>query len=204
MPGGQSSTLRGLSFTVLPADWYRRRLRFPFYFEQTNYAFDVQIKREAPMDSRDPWPNGQIFFAIRFENGDLERRPMRLPTLHVGETTTVHLDPVYVAQPGQTTIVIVINPNHREEEPLEFAGLYSYRVRTEESLWVSSAVGTFAALSLFAAIFVPICTAQLDKAPVVNNIHEIVIPTGTLPTATELTPTLPPESTPDSDEPQAG
>jgi len=173
MPGGQSSQVRGLAFAVSPADWYRRKLRFPFYFEQTNYRFDVRITRVGPDDRSDPWPDSQIRFAVRFENGNVTLRPIPVPALDIGETTVVHMPPIYVAHPGQTTIAILLNPRADDE----FVGLYSYKVRTEESLWVSAGVGVFGVVSILASIFVPICAARMDEPPVVNNNNIIQVQT---------------------------
>jgi len=174
MPGGQSSQLRGLAFSVRPADWYHRRLRFPFYFEQTNYSFNVTITRVELADEKDPWPDGLIRFAVRFENGDVTVRPLYVPKLGVGESTLIHIAPIYVAHPGQTTIVILLKPQGVDD----YVALYSYKVRTEESLWVSLGVGMFGVVSIAASIFVPICVAQMNEPPVVNynNIPQIQTP----------------------------
>ena len=192
MPGGQGWTRRGLRFSVRPVGAYRRWLRFPFFFEQTNYSFAVRIERTGEEDPADPWPDELIRFVVRFENGEFLELPQPQPPVNVGDVTTIRLGPIYVSNPGQTTIAIA-------EHLPDYRGLYSYRVRTEESLWVSGAVGLFAMLSLFAAIFVPICVAHLDEPPIVNN--EIIIPISE-PTTVEFTPTPSPGSTPGTATPQ--
>ena len=170
MPGQQLHQIRGLLFKVTPIGWHRRRLRFPFFFEQSNYSFVVGVGRLAPEEPNDPWPNDEIAFAILFEDGSMENRSIPVPPVPMNKATTMSLENVYVPVPGQTKIVILTNPDFEQKhEKPTFVGLYSYRVRTEESLWVSAAVATFAAISLFSAIFVPICTARLNKPPVVNN-----------------------------------
>ena len=186
MPGGQSSQLRGLAFAVSPTNWHRRRLRFPFYFEQTNYSFNVVISRVEPAAEDDPWPDNKIRLGIRYENGDVTERTISVPTLEVGEVVIARMTPVYVAHPGQTMIVLLTKPQGN----VEYMGLYSYRVRTEESLWLSIGVGLFGVTSILAAVFVPICAARMDKPPVVNinNIIQVQTP---LPTFTP-TPLPPP------------
>lgn len=212
MPGRQSAAIRGLRFTITPDSRLHRVLHYPFFFESTNYSFRIRIERVNEEEPGDPWPEHEgkrtILFAVQFENGDLTHRPKEVPKLEVGEHCNELLENIYVSYPGQTTILIDLNFQERlriqkktlQGVPIRAENLYSYRVRTEESLWVSGFVGMFAAISLFAAIFVPICTARLDKAPVVIN--EFMIPSIATPSPavsdTLLTLTPSPESTPDT------
>lgn len=186
MPGQHPQIYRSHRYSVSPKDVLHRR-KWPFFFEQTNYSFLVAVERTDEKYPTKDWPT--IELAVRFENDDFTQRTLTLPDLAIGEKGTLAFDEVYVAHPGQTAIVIPIRWE-ASGKPDDWLNLYSYRVRTQESLWVSIAAVIFGVVSLSVSIFVPICTANLRKAPVVqgpviNNIISLQTPTVT-PTTTPI------------------
>ncbi len=182
---------------VEPDFWLRRLTGFPFYFESHNASFRIHVKRVAPQDSEDPWPGDKIVLQTVFEDETLSVMEWGLPPLEVGQTTVLRIPEVYVATPGQ---VILRIPTEAAVAGGALRGarwetVYSYKVRTEESLWVS----VLSPVLLVGAIII----GQLFQPnPTVQNIIEVPAPPTLAAQSTELfTPAPARTDEPDSETP---
>lgn len=133
MPGRQRVTTYGLEFQVGPKYWLRRLTRFPFYFENNNPSFRVEVKRvQAPRIEGEEL-GAELIFNVQFSDGTSRSYDVPFPKLEVGDSAILVLSDVYTPQPGQNTIRLSVR---RGVHGTAAERLYSYHVRTEEQLWL--------------------------------------------------------------------
>ena len=173
MPGRKETTIRGLRMKAEPAYWLRRLSRFPFYFESHNASFRLNVERVALEDSADPWPDNMIEVEVVFQDETKTAIVFDVPELSVGEKARLLIDEIYVASPGQTHLRVPtkIPVGGGAFGRAEWQTVYAYKVRTEESLWVS----VLSPILLISAIALGVLFQRLD-APTVQNIIEFPIP----------------------------
>ena len=182
MPARKETTIRGLRMIVEPDFGPRRLTKFPFYFESYNSSFRINLHRVAPDDPDHPWPDGKIVVEVVFEDETKTAIDFDLPPLELGEKTVLRIREVYVASPGQ---VILRIPTSRSIGPLgqdTWQTIYAYKVRTEESLWVS----VFGPLILFGGITLGAFLQQGFSETTIQNI--ITLPSPAAQAAETVTP----------------
>jgi hypothetical protein len=172
--------MNGVRINVRPADWLHRVLRWPFYWEFTNYSFLIELERFEPESAHPRWPPGRTMpFAVRFPGeANIRYNPhgQELPALEVGERAVLSWKEIYVPRPGQVSLLIDLSLGSERENVAE---LFSYQVRSHETLWIAPI--------LLALSVLPFVAQRCEKAPQVN-------PAIVLPRDTD-TPTITPTST---------
>ena len=178
MAGNKSQTIRGLKVSVSAKDWLHRVIRWPFYFESTNYSFNIKIERVS--DDDDLWPNDTIRFIALYGGPGLasgQEFPVEVPGLQVGESKTIAWEEIYISRPSLVELGIVVRPG---QDP-GIATLFSYKVRPEEALWIAGGV----VLLTLVTVGVPILAARFDDPPIVIN----ELPAATAEPFDEVSPT---------------
>lgn len=180
---------------VEPAFWLRRLTRFPFYFESHNASFRIHVQRVEIQDPKDRWPDDKIVVQTVFEDETLTETEREVPPLEVGETAELRIREVYVATPGQVifrvpTQAAVAGGALRAEM---WSNVYSYKVRTEESLWVS----VFSPVLILGALTIGILC---QPNPTVQNILEVPAPPTIAAKPTEPVTPLPERTAEDGSE----
>lgn len=177
MPASRETVIRGLLFRARPGYGARRKTRFPLFFENHNSHFVVEVVRVEEAsdgkwegDSQGDWPDNEVKFRQRLEDGSSTELFAEVPPLALGESTTIDLGEVFVPHPGQVQIVIDENDYDTHSmvaimRQTKWYVLYSYKVRSEESLWLAGGVIALAVLNLIGAALI----AQCAPRPVNNN-----------------------------------
>ncbi len=123
----------GLRFTVTPSFWLRKVVHLPLFVESHNPSFAITVERFAEEPAHETWPDKEIVIQIKFADDTETSRSFPVPNLKIGEHTTLNLDHIFTAYPGQTIIRLPISVFRDRWETL-----YSYHVWREEAIWFAA------------------------------------------------------------------
>lgn len=133
MPGKQEHTNNGMRYEVEPSFWLRRITHFPLHFQHYNSSFRVKVTRVS--DGTPPKELPRLEIALP-NNTTSHREPPAITALHwpddvewpKGSSVVWDTGPIFSASTGQVILRLRLNQT-------QFADLYAYKVREEETIW---------------------------------------------------------------------